>query len=102
MTTEIQKIEAGVENEGSAIWAAFGPKIISLGETGGSQVLQAVETWFATGGNMAVAIASVVAQLPADLESGEAIVAGMFGMVASTMTPPATSAPAPTPAAPAA
>lgn len=82
-------IEPAIEAE----FAAIKPQILGLGETVLAQVWQAALAYLTSGGNAAAAIASVTAQLPADLQALEHLVAAAFaGAVQSIASkPPATT-----------
>lgn len=78
-----------VEPAIKAEFDGLAPQILGLGETVLGQVWTAASTYLATGGNAADAIASVVAQLPADLKALEHLVAGAFaGAVQSIASKP--------------
>ncbi len=85
-------VEPAIKNEFDAI----APQVLGLGETVLGQVWTAAETYLGSGGNAAAAIASVVAQLPADIAALEHLVAAAFaGAVQSIASKPpaATTAP---------
>jgi hypothetical protein len=104
MTTVIARIEAAlgtleadvvgfvkdtVEPAVKAEFDAVLPQVLGLGETVLAQVWQAAGTYLATGGSAADAVASVVAQLPADLQALEHLVMAAFaGAVQSISTKP--------------
>ena len=83
MTTTIQqginKFEDWVKNTLEpaldAEWLAVKPQVISLGETVLSQVWQAALVYVTSGGDYVAALASITAQVPADLAAAEHIVA---------------------------
>lgn len=67
-------IEPAIEAE----FSALKPQILALGETVLSQVWTAAFTYLTTGGSAGAAVASVVAQLPADLQALEHLVMAAF------------------------
>lgn len=121
VTQAIQKIEAGlkaletdivgyvkdtIEPALTAEFAALGPQVLALGETVLASIWEAAEAYLASGGPLspgstAAAVASVVSQLPADLQALEHLVLAAFsGAVQSISTKPVVAAdPAPAPAA---
>ena len=81
-------IEPAIKNE----FDALAPQVLGLGQTVLAQVWTAAETYLTSGGNASAAIASVVAQLPADLAALEHLVAAAFaGAVQSISSKPATA-----------
>ena len=89
-------LKGTVEPAISAEFSAIGPQILGLGETVLGQVWTAAETYLTSGGSAASAIASVVAQLPADLAALEHLVAGAFAGAVQSISSKAASAPAAT------
>lgn len=88
-------IQQTVEPAIKAELTTLGPQILGLGETVLGQVWTAAETYLSSGGSASAAIASVVAQLPADLAALEHLVAGAFaGAVQSITSKAATTPPA--------
>ena len=82
-------VEPAVEAE----FAALKPQILGLGETVLGQVWTAAESYLTSGGSASVAVASVVSQLPADLQALEHLVMAAFaGAVQSISSKPATPA----------
>lgn len=78
----IQKVESWLGDEKAALesaleaeWQAIKPQVVDLGKTVLSQVMEAAIVFVTSGGNYTVALASVTAQLPADLVAAEHIVA---------------------------
>lgn len=72
-----------VEPALEAEWSVLKPQILGLGETVLAQVWTAAETYLAAGGPLnagagSAAVASVVAQLPADLQALEHLVMAAF------------------------
>lgn len=87
-----------VEPALEAEWAALKPQIIGLGETVLSQVWAAAEAYLTAGGPLntgaaSAAVASIVSQLPADLQALEHLVMAAFaGAVQSIQSKQATPA----------
>ena len=86
-------LKSTVEPAISAEFQALGPQILGLGETVLGQVWTAAETYLTSGGNASAAIASVVAQLPADLSALEHLVAGAFAGAVQSISAKASTPP---------
>lgn len=84
---ELAQAKADLE----AIWQTIEPSVLALGKTVLSQILAAAQTFVTSGGNAGDFVASIVAQLPSDIGSAEAIVASAFGMMSANLQ--ATAAP---------
>lgn len=90
-----QTVEPAVDAEFDIIK----PQILALGETVLSQVWTAALTYLTTGGSAGAAVASIVAQLPADLQALEHLVMAAFaGAVQSISAKAAGTAADPAPA----
>jgi hypothetical protein len=102
MTTILERIETDIEN----VWNDYVlPEGKKLGLTVLGQIEQAAETYLSSGGSMTEAVASFVAQLPADLTALESSAVAYFASIvtaaqasAAGATPGAASQ-TPTPAA---
>lgn len=101
MTTALAKVEAylatvekDVAADLEAAWAELKPAVLALGKTVLGQILTAAETYVATGGNFADALASIVTQLPGDAKQLESIIAGALAAQVAKLSaaPPATPA----------
>jgi hypothetical protein len=99
----IREVEAWLESEKTAIenaleaeWTSLKPQVLNLGQTILGQVWQAASTYVSTGGNYADALASIVAQVPADIAAAEHIIATALSGAVQSLT---TATPATPPAA---
>ena len=100
MTTALQKvqnylstIETDVAADLKAAWAELEPAVEALGKTILGQILTAAETYVASGGNFADALASIIGQLPGDAKALESIVAGaLSAQIAKLSAAPAAPA----------
>jgi enamine deaminase RidA (YjgF/YER057c/UK114 family) len=81
-------VEPAVEAE----FAALKPQILGLGETVLSQVWAAASSYLASGGSASAAVASVVSQLPADLQALEHLVMAAFAGAVQSIAKPVTPA----------
>ena len=79
---EFHTLESALEAE----WQAIKPEIISLGQTVLSQVWQAAIVFVTSGGNYPAALASITAQLPADLAGAEHIAAAALSAAITNLT----------------
>lgn len=76
-------LKSTVEPALDAEWAALKPQILGLGETVLSQVWTAAETYLAAGGPLnpgaaSQAVASLIVQLPTDLQALEHLIMAAF------------------------
>ena len=84
-------VEPAIEDE----YAILKPQVLGLGETVLGQVWTAALAYLTSGGSASAAVASVVAQLPADLQALEHLVMAAFaGAVQSIQSKSAAPAPA--------
>lgn len=84
-----------VEPALDAEFTALKPQVLGLGETMLSQVWTAAETYLGSGGSITDAIAALVAQLPADLQALEHLVASAFGAAVQSIAAKAVAAAGP-------